>query len=67
MSKTNWFYRAFFFSSTQFCKRDYLIREISKDEVEQTIMDMAAGKSPRLDGFTTNFLHKCWSVVGADV
>ena len=39
----------------------------SPEEVERAFMEMKKGKSPGLDGFTTNFFQKCWKVIGKDV
>jgi hypothetical protein len=37
------------------------------EEVEITMKYMALGKSPGLDGFTTNFFHKCWKILSKDI
>jgi hypothetical protein len=43
-----------------------LMREILMEKVEQTIMEIPKGKSPGLDGFTTEFFHACWYVIKHD-
>jgi hypothetical protein len=35
---------------------------ISLSEVESEIMNMALGKSPSLDGFTSDFFHYSWPI-----
>ena len=37
-----------------------LMKPIELEEVDVAIKQMANDKSPRLDGFTTNFFHACW-------
>jgi hypothetical protein len=44
-----------------------LTRPISKEEADQAIKDMPPGKSQGPDGFTTNFFHHCWDIIGNDV
>ena len=44
-------------------KNEILMRLISQEEVDQAMKEMALGKSPRPDGFTTNFFHHFWSLV----
>ena len=36
-------------------------------EVEEAVNQMALGKSPGPDGFTTNFFHHFWDLVKEDV
>jgi hypothetical protein len=44
-----------------------LNQPISKEEVEKVVKDMPSGKSPGPDGFTTDFFHHCWDIIGQDV
>jgi hypothetical protein len=44
-----------------------LKRPISKEEVDQAVKDMPPGKAPGPDGFTTDFFHHCWDIIGNDV
>ena len=44
-------------------KNEILMRLISQEKVDQATKEMALGKSPRLDGFTTDFFHHFWSLV----
>ena len=37
-----------------------LMKPIELEEVEVVVKQMANDKSPRLDGFTTNFFHAYW-------
>ena len=41
--------------------------KITPEEMEGTIMEMATGKSPRKDGFTTEFFQNCCTVVETNV
>lgn len=36
-------------------------------EVEQVVMEIRKGKSPRLDGFTTKFFQACWEILGEEI
>ena len=36
---------------------EILNKPISMQEVEDVVSQMAQGKAPRMDGFTTNFFH----------
>jgi hypothetical protein len=40
------------------------MRPASIEEVEHTLKEMALGKAPKPDGFTTDFFHKCWKILG---
>jgi hypothetical protein len=40
---------------------------ITQEEVDQAIKAMPPGKSPGLDGFTTDFFHHCWDLVREEV
>jgi hypothetical protein len=44
-----------------------LKRPISKEEVDQAVKDMPPGKAPGPDGFTIDFFHHCWEIIGNDV
>jgi hypothetical protein len=44
-----------------------LNRPISKEEVDKAVKDMPPGKAPGPDGFTTDFFHHCWDIIGQDV
>jgi len=46
--------------------KDYnkmLMRKVSLEEVEEVVMHMPNGKSPRLDGFTIDFYKVCWPIL----
>ena len=36
-------------------------------EVENVVSQMAQGKAPRMDGFTTNFFHFFWDMIKEEV
>ena len=44
-----------------------LNKPIEMQEVEEAVNQMALGKAPRLDGFTTNFFHHFWDLVKEDM
>ena len=48
-------------------KNEILLRLISQEDVDQAMKEMALGKSPRQDGFTTEFFHHFWSLVREEV
>jgi hypothetical protein len=44
-------------------QNEALTRPITQEEVDQAVKEMPPGKSPGLDGFTTDFFHYCWSLI----
>lgn len=42
----------------------FLIREVTKEEVYLTILDLPSGKSPGPDGFNIEFYRAFWPVIG---
>jgi hypothetical protein len=34
-----------------------------KEEIDGIIQNLSLGKSPRLDGFNTDFMRKCWYII----
>ena len=46
---------------------EMLIKPIRIQEVEKAVNQMALGKSPRPDGFTTNLFHHFWDLIKEDV
>ena len=44
-----------------------LTKPIGMQEVEEVVDEMALGKAPGPDGFTTNFFHHFWDLVKEDV
>ena len=46
---------------------EMLIKPIRMWEVEEAVNQMALGKAPGPDGFTTNFFHLLWDLVKEDV
>ncbi|XP_039130894.1 uncharacterized protein LOC120267295 [Dioscorea cayenensis subsp. rotundata] len=41
-----------------------IVREVTKEEVFQTLLDLPTGKSPGPDGFCTEFYHSFWPIIG---
>jgi hypothetical protein len=48
-------------------KNEALMIPITQEEVDQSLKDTPLGKSPRPDGFTSNFFHYCWGIIRKDV
>ena len=46
---------------------DMLVKPVSMQEVEEVVNQMALGKAPGLDGFTSNFFHHFWDMVKEEV
>ena len=44
-----------------------LNKPISMQEVEEALSQMAQGKAPGSDGFTTNFFHFFWEMIKEEV
>lgn len=42
----------------------HLIRDVSKDEIYHTLLDLPIGKSPGPDGFKVEFYHFYWNDLG---
>jgi hypothetical protein len=40
---------------------------ITQEEVYQSLRNTPLGKSPRSDGFTSDFFHHCWSIIREDL
>jgi len=48
-------------------KAAMLERDVSAEEIKDTIFSMKTNKSPGTDGYTADFFKASWDVVGADV
>ncbi|GJX35824.1 sodium/hydrogen exchanger 6 [Tanacetum coccineum] len=48
-------------------KADFMVRDVSNDEVKSVIFSMRDDRAPGLDGFTAAFFKKAWDVVGGDI
>ena len=48
-------------------KNEYLLCEITLEEVEQVVLDIPKGKSPSPDDFTNNLFHSCCSIIKQDI
>ena len=48
-------------------ENEMLNKPISMQEVEEAVSQMAQGKAPSLDGFTTNFFHFFWDMIKEEV
>ncbi|GKC42164.1 sodium/hydrogen exchanger 6, partial [Tanacetum coccineum] len=48
-------------------KADFMVREVSNDEVKSVIFSMGDDRAPGPDGFTAAFFKKAWDVVGGDI
>ena len=46
---------------------EMLTKPIEMQEVEEAVNQMALGKAPGPDGFTTNFFHHFWNLVKEDM
>ena len=46
---------------------EMFIKLVSLQEVEEAVNQMALGKAPVLDGFTSNFFHHFWDMVKEEV
>ncbi|XP_074298143.1 uncharacterized protein LOC141628963 [Silene latifolia] len=46
---------------------NFLTSKISKEEVKETVFNLAADKSPGPDGFPVEFFRKYWDIVGNSV
>nr|GEV07937.1 hypothetical protein [Tanacetum cinerariifolium] len=48
-------------------KADFMVREVSNDEVKSVIFSMGEDRAPGPDGFTAAFFKKAWDVVCGDI
>ncbi|GJT00924.1 sodium/hydrogen exchanger 6 [Tanacetum coccineum] len=48
-------------------KADFMVRDISNDEVKSVIFSMGDDRAPGPDGFTADFFKKAWDMVGGDI
>ncbi|GJR65874.1 putative RNA-directed DNA polymerase, eukaryota, reverse transcriptase zinc-binding domain protein [Tanacetum coccineum] len=46
---------------------DFMVRDVSNDEVKSVIFSMGDDRAPGPDGFTAAFFKKAWDVVGGDI
>ena len=46
---------------------EMLVKPVSMQEVEEAVNQMALGKAPGPDGFTSNFFHYFWDMVKEEV
>lgn len=46
------------------CDADFLVKDVSKNEVFQTLISLPSGKSPGPDGLNVEFYRFFWDVVG---
>lgn len=46
---------------------EYMIKDISIDEIERALFSLANNKALGLDGYNALFFKKTWSTVGDDV
>jgi hypothetical protein len=44
----------------------WLEEPFTKQEIDSTVAALPTDKSPGPDGFNTNFLKKCWSIISQD-
>ena len=44
-------------------QNELLLQPIEMDEMEEAVKHLKNDKAPRLSGFTTNFVHACWSTI----
>ena len=44
-------------------KNSLLLKDFTKQEIEETIFAMATNKAPGPDGFTIEFFKACWSII----
>ena len=44
-------------------KNEILIILVAMQEVEEVVHQMALGKAPGMDGFTSNFFHHFWDLI----
>ena len=43
-----------------------LAKDVTSQEIRLSFFSMNDNKAPGLDGFTVNFFHQAWDVVGLD-
>ena len=46
---------------------EMLLNRVAMQEVEEVVHQMALGKAPRPDGFTSNFFHHFWDLIKEEV
>jgi hypothetical protein len=54
-------------SATSIDKATLLVREVTYEEVRDTMFHMPSNKAPGPDGYTFEFFKTSWSIVGEDV
>ncbi|GJR45040.1 sodium/hydrogen exchanger 6 [Tanacetum coccineum] len=48
-------------------KAEFMVRDVSNDEVKSAIFSIRDDRAPGPDGFTAAFFKKAWDVVGGDI
>lgn len=48
-------------------KANFMVRNVSKDEIMKAMFSIGENKSPGPDGFTSAFFKSSWEVVGEEV
>lgn len=43
-----------------------LVAPFSKEEIDSVVRHLPSNKAPGLDGFNTDFIKKCWSIISQD-
>ncbi|GKA98042.1 RNA-directed DNA polymerase, eukaryota, reverse transcriptase zinc-binding domain protein [Tanacetum coccineum] len=46
---------------------NFMVRDVCSEEIKAAMFQIKSNKVPRLDGFTSLFFKKAWSIMGADV
>ncbi|XP_071740858.1 uncharacterized protein [Rutidosis leptorrhynchoides] len=48
-------------------KAEFMVREVSMQEVKDVVFECALNKSPGPDGFTAEFFRAAWDIIGEDI
>ncbi|KAJ0434648.1 putative RNA-directed DNA polymerase [Helianthus annuus] len=48
-------------------KAEYMVREVTDEEIKKAIFSIAGNKAPGPDGYTSVFFKRAWNVVGDDM
>ncbi len=48
-------------------ERNVLDGPLTFGEISQAVQEMCSGKSPGLDGLSTEFFKSCWNLLGQDL